>query len=88
MIKKTGFHLPVNDDGIIAVHAQTINQLTDSEKQEGWKLLFDGKTSAGWHTYNKKTFGNGWKIQDGALYRMLASDLKGEAGDICTNGVL
>ena len=63
--------------GILAVHAQTINQLTDSEKQEGWKLLFDGKTSTGWHTYNKKTFGNGWKIQDGALYRAASIFRKG-----------
>jgi 3-keto-disaccharide hydrolase len=85
MIKKTGSTILFLMVSILALHAQTINQLTDSEKQNGWKLLFDGKSSSGWHTYNKKTFGNGWKIEDGALYRA-ASILKGESGDICTDG--
>jgi len=84
MIKKTGSAFILLMVSILALQAQTINQLTDSEKQNGWKLLFDGKSSTGWHTYNKKTFGNGWKIEDGALYRA-ASILKGESGDICTD---
>jgi len=25
------------------------NALTDAEKADGWKLLFDGKSLAGWH---------------------------------------
>jgi hypothetical protein len=66
------------------IRAQANNQLSDEEKNQGWKLLFDGSSSAGWHTYNKKTFGAGWKIQDGTLYRA-ASILKGETGDICTD---
>lgn len=84
MIKKTGFAFLLLLTVILAAHAQNLNQLTDTEKQQGWKLLFDGKSSAGWHTYNKKTFGGGWKIQDGALYRA-ASIIKGESGDICTD---
>src|SRR5271154_5275555 len=84
MIKKIGFTFILLMVVFLTVHAQTTNQLTDVEKQQGWKLLFDGKTSAGWHTYNKKTFGGGWKIQDGTLYRA-ASILKGESGDICTD---
>jgi len=68
-----------------ATHAQQ-NQLTDQEKKEGWKLLFDGRTSKGWHTYNKKTFGEGWKVSEGTLFRDTTA-VKKEAGDICTDEV-
>jgi Domain of Unknown Function (DUF1080) len=84
MIQKTGFTFFLLIVGVLAVHAQANNELTASEKQQGWKLLFDGKSIAGWHTYNKKTVTGGWKIEDGALYRA-ASILKGESGDLCTD---
>ena len=29
--------------------AQNINALTAQERAQGWQLLFDGKTLAGWH---------------------------------------
>lgn len=29
--------------------SQTMNSLTAQEKAQGWQLLFDGKTLAGWH---------------------------------------
>ncbi len=35
---------------------------------EGWEFLFDGKTTAGWHTYGKKSIGEAWKVEDGNLY--------------------
>jgi len=45
------------------------NTLTDAEKAEGWKLLFDGKTFAGWNNWKtKKTLEAGqWVVEDGAL---------------------
>ena len=43
--------------------AQTPNVLTEKEKQEGWELLFDGKT----FTHLKKLTGSGWYIEDGEL---------------------
>lgn len=48
--------------------AQTENKLTDKEKSEGWKLLFDGSTTKGWHTYGKKTLGSAWKADNGTLH--------------------
>ena len=54
------------------------NTLTAKEKADGWKLLFDGKTTAGWHNYGKKTVGSSWKIQDNAL--TLATDKKPDGG--------
>jgi hypothetical protein len=86
MLKKTVFTFLSLMVLIIGAHSQANNQLSDTEKQQGWKLLFDGKTSAGWHTYNQKTFGAGWKIVDGALYRDASHQAgKGEEGDLCTD---
>ncbi|QDU27634.1 hypothetical protein ETAA8_27220 [Anatilimnocola aggregata] len=59
---------------------QTPNTLSDKEKQEGWKLLFDGKTTTGWRNYKKTEVGPGWQVKNGELTR---AD-KG-AGDIITN---
>jgi len=42
--------------------------LSEEEKKEGWKLLFDGSTTKGWHTYSKPgTIGRKWVAKDGAL---------------------
>lgn len=45
------------------------NTLTDKERADGWKLLFDGKTTAGWRGYQKKEMPPGWKVVDGVLVR-------------------
>jgi hypothetical protein len=55
------------------------NTLTEKEKSEGWKLLFDGQTTDGWRSYRQKELNKGWKAVDGALCRAE----KG-AGDIVT----
>lgn len=34
----------------------------------GWVNLFDGTTTAGWHSYGKTNIGSAWKVTDGALY--------------------
>lgn len=44
------------------------NILTSQKKQQGWKLLFDGKTTNGWHTYGYNTVGKAWNIEDGSLH--------------------
>jgi hypothetical protein len=56
------------------------NTLTESEKKEGWKLLFDGKTLDGWHNFKKTDVQPGWQIKDGTL---ACVDPK-HAGDLCT----
>jgi hypothetical protein len=47
--------------------AQQPNTLTPQEKQQGWVLLFDGKTTKGWHTYLRDTAGSRWQVRNGAL---------------------
>ena len=54
------------------------NTLTEKEKQDGWLLLFDGKSADGWRNYRKETFPKGWVIEKGAL-KCNASG-RGEAG--------
>lgn len=44
------------------------NELTAQEKASGWKLLWDGKSSAGWRSAKTDAFPSaGWVIQDGEL---------------------
>ena len=45
------------------------NQLTEKERSEGWKLLFDGKTAGGWNSWRgKKPLQlDKWLVEDGAL---------------------
>lgn len=54
------------------------NFLTDAEKAEGWRLLFDGKTTKGWRGFRKDTMPDGWQVVDDSLVRV------GPAGDIVT----
>ena len=57
------------------------NTLTDREKAAGWKLLFDGKTLDGWHSFKKDNVLPGWQVKDGVLACVDPQN----AGDLCTN---
>jgi len=62
------------------------NNLTDYEKANGWKLLFDGTSSKGWKSARSEKFPEkGWVIENGNL-TVLASQGKESAngGDIVT----
>ena len=62
------------------VAATSPNQLSEKEKEEGWRLLFDGKSTDGWRGYLKDSFPEkGWIIEDGALKVQGAGT--GEAGN-------
>ena len=43
------------------------NTLTPAEKAAGWKLLFDGKDTAGWRGFKTPAPDAGWKVRDGVL---------------------
>lgn len=62
------------------------NDLTAKEKQEGWKLLWDGKTTTGWRGVHLDTFPQkGWHVVDGNLVVEKASGAEsGFGGDIVT----
>ncbi len=51
------------------------NMLTMQEKKEGWELLFDGRTTDGWHSYLEDS-ASGWVVEEGTLKGL------GKGGDI------
>ena len=62
-------------------HNGHINTLSENEKKEGWRLLFNGKNLAGWKTFQGKEI-TGWKVIDGVLNNSgVGSD---HGGDIVT----
>ena len=67
-----------------AAIAQSPNTLSEKEKKEGWKLLFDGRTTQGWHTYLKDTVGSKWQVKDEAIV-FDPSQPESGGGDIVTN---
>lgn len=71
--------------GIFVVNNKP-NTLTPYEQEDGWKLLFDGKTTTGWKGVYKPAFPEkGWEVKNNAL-SVLPSD-GGEStngGDIVT----
>ena len=62
------------------------NTLSPREKEEGWTLLFDGKSTSGWRGAYKEAFPEkGWEVRDGML--VVQPSGGGEAangGDIVT----
>lgn len=63
------------------------NTLSAAEKAAGWKLLFDGKTSAGWRGFHSDKFpAQGWAIEDGAIKRVGKGENPNTGGDIITTG--
>ncbi|MCQ2153293.1 MAG: DUF1080 domain-containing protein [Bacteroidales bacterium] len=66
---------------------QPANTLTEAEKADGWKLLWDGRTSDGWRSARYDAFpAKGWTIKDGILTVEDAGNNNeaGGAGDIIT----
>lgn len=58
--------------------------LSVQEKNEGWKMLWDGKTAEGWRGIKSDAFPtSGWDMADGVL-TVLPKAAGGGAGDIIT----
>ena len=60
-----------------------LNELSAAEKADGWRLLFDGRTTQGWKSFKKETFPEkGWVVEDGCLKHVARAG----GGDIVTAG--
>jgi len=61
------------------------NTLSEKEVAQGWKLLWDGKTSDGWRGARSSSFPQkGWEIQDGELIIRKLEGRSVDRGDIIT----
>ena len=56
------------------------NVLSSAERSAGWKLLFDGKSTAGWRGYKSESVPAAWSVADGVLIKSVGT------GDIVTRG--
>ena len=71
-------------------YAQEINNidnfLTEKQKEDGWKFIFDGNTSKGWLGAKSESFpSKGWKINNGILSVLSSNGKESEnGGDIVT----
>jgi len=47
------------------------NTLTQKERKNGWKLLFNGEKIKEWQGYNMETVPECWQVENGALKIMV-----------------
>ena len=62
------FLTPIRSDRVTTTVPD--NTLSSEERRVGWRLLFDGRTSAGWRGFREKSFpACCWAIEDGSITR-------------------
>ncbi|MBS1722266.1 MAG: DUF1080 domain-containing protein [Armatimonadetes bacterium] len=57
------------------------NTLSRAEMRDGWRLLFNGKSTKGWHNFKEKGVAPGWTVADGVL----TCSNPGNAGDLLSD---
>ena len=70
------------------------NTLTAAERAAGWRLLFDGRTLAGWRGLGRDTVPTAhWTVEDGAIKKIPSGDVPhlpdgqpAVGGDLMTDG--
>lgn len=72
-------------DGIFVVNLIP-NTVSEQEKRNGVRLLFDGKTTTGWRgAYKDKFPDKGWEVKDGVLHVLSSGGAESQnGGDIVT----
>ena len=74
------------ENNMITQVSYLTNTLSEREREEGWQLLWDGETTAGWRGARLDHFPEkGWKIEDGVIKVEGADGAEsGNGGDIVT----
>jgi len=70
---------------VIIVLISGCSSTSKTKTPKGFTSLFDGKTTTGWHSYNKKNVGSAWEVQDGALHMNPSKKGKDGGGDLVTD---
>src|SRR5205814_321323 len=71
----------VQDTSTVSQAETLLPSLTDSQKAEGWKLLFDGKSMNGWQIFKARK-NNTWEVKDGTLHcKPLNESVKGDGDE-------
>lgn len=85
-IMTEGLEHEVSPENGIAQHNCIPNTISGREAAEGWKLLWDGKTTDGWRSHKGPEFPQkGWHIDNGILVVEKADGAEsGNGGDIIT----
>lgn len=82
---KTENLMPAPNEGIPVVNLIP-NDLSEAEKEQGFTLLFDGKSTDCWRSVNNENFPEkGWEVKDGVLSVLSnGGDNSKKGGDIIT----
>jgi hypothetical protein len=76
---------PASNDSTQNSSNMSANNLSASEKDAGWALLFNGQSLDGWRTYQKKS-SDSWTVVNGELHcKGSASDKSDLRADLVTN---
>lgn len=67
---------------ILIIMIQTVNA---QAVPKGFKSIFDGKTTTGWHSYGKTVGGSAWKVEDSVLHFDPTAANNGQGGDLVTD---
>ncbi|WP_430972067.1 3-keto-disaccharide hydrolase [Sunxiuqinia rutila] len=82
-IKTKDVKLTLMDD--VFVVNMLPNQLSETEKKQGFELLFDGQTTNGWESASADQFPDkGWVVKDGELVILSKNEVAKRPGDIVT----
>jgi hypothetical protein len=85
--KKENQETPDTASSVTAAVDASLPSMTEAQKADGWKLLFDGKTLNGWQLFKARK-NNTWEVKDGLLHcKPLNEKVKGdgdERSDIMT----
>ncbi len=64
-----------------ALATDTTSTLTPQQQADGWRMLFDGQSLAGWHGYKRADVPSGWTADAGTIHFTPGS----EGGDLVTD---
>src|SRR5690606_8834469 len=54
--------------GTAGTAGDTLNTLTDAEREAGWELLFNGRDLSAWKGFQSDETPTSWIVEDGAIY--------------------